>query len=45
MGVRLYSKVENGGWPDAQSVATKCKQVLEDYEAGKDINKYETVKT
>lgn len=44
MGVRLFSKVQSGVWPNAARVAERCLGAFNDYENQQDISDYETVR-
>lgn len=44
MGVRLFSKVQSGVWPNATRVAERCLAAFNDYEANQDISEYETMR-
>ena len=42
MGVRLFSKIQSGVWPNPVRVAERAAQAYKAYYAGKDIDEFET---
>ena len=42
MGVRIFSKIQSGVWPNPVLVAKRCALAWDKYNAGEDIDEFET---
>ena len=44
MGVRIFSKIQSGVWPNPNAVANRCLEAYNSFEGNTDINDFETIR-